>query len=169
MKQQEAKTEVKIIEIKQSLVKKVGDAIEAALMYEEATQGKRKMGITGEVGEIMVCHKLKDLGLKLVTDPRSQGFDAIDKNGKRVQIKTRRSESAGEPKLVGRMSRFSEHPFDYALLAFLDKKYNLCRVWKLSYDKVMNIKNKEQTDRSGPRLSSFIKEAGDPIYNKDCS
>ena len=74
------------------LINKLNSAINAALVYETATHGKRKLGITGEVGELLACHQL---GLKLVLDPRSEGFDAVDKYYLRVQIKTRRSESEG--------------------------------------------------------------------------
>ena len=160
------KQRIQTLKITDGLFKKVSSAINAALAYEKATNGKRKLGITGEVGEIMVCYQLKELGLELVLDSRSEGFDAIDKNGKRVQIKTRRSESGGEPKLVGRMSRFSDHKFDYALLAFLDNEYNLSRVWKLSYSKILQIKDKEQTERSGPKLYSFVKAAGKPLFDR---
>lgn len=154
------------ININDNLIQKIKSAIDAALLYEKTTNGKRKLGITGEVGEIMVCYSVKRLGLKLVADPRSQGFDAIDKDGNLVQIKTRRSESEGEPKLIGRMSRFSEHKFDYALLAFLDKEYKLCKVWKLSCRELKPIKDKEQTERSGPRLKTFIDDAGKPIFDR---
>jgi len=91
----------KTIKIDNKLINKVKSAIDVALEYEAATSGKRKLGITGEVGEVLVCHKL---GLKLVLDSRSEGFDALDKNGLRVQIKTRRSELKDYPRIqVGRV------------------------------------------------------------------
>ena len=145
--------------IDKKILKKVHSAIDAALMYENVTRGKRKLGITGEVGEILVCNQLR---LKLVSDPRSEGFDAIDKSGKRIQIKSRRSESEGLPKISGRVSRFSKHRFDYAILAILDKEYNLCQAWRIFYKKLKPIIEKEQTDRSGPKLSSLINK-GEPI------
>ena len=110
------------------LVQKVKLAIEAALAYEVATSGKRKLGITGEVGEILVCHQM---GLRLMLDPRSVGYDALDSREKRVEIKTRRSESDGLPRDAGRVSTFSEHKFDYALLGLLDHQYRLCEIWQL--------------------------------------
>ncbi|MBI5097881.1 MAG: hypothetical protein HZB30_01410 [Nitrospirae bacterium] len=155
------------IDINEDLIRNIEAAMKAALIYEKSTGGKRKLGITGEVGEVIVVHSLKEqLGLKLVADPRSQGFDAIDKNNKYVQIKTCRSESGEEPKLIGRMSRFSKHRFDYALLAFLGNDYKLRKVWKLSYHKLEPIINKEQTERSGPRLKTFIDAAGKPIFDE---
>jgi hypothetical protein len=138
------------ITIDKKIIQRIHSAIDAALLYENITKGKRKLGITGE------------------TDPRSEGFDAIDKDGKHVQIKTRRSESEGLPRIVGRVSRFSGHNFDCALLAILDKKYSLCQIWRASYNKLKPIIEKEQTDRSGPKLASFMK-AGEKVFDKKCS
>ena len=154
--------EQETIDIDNKIIRKINLAIDAALMYENVTQGKRKLGITGEVGEILVCHQL---GLQLVSDPRSEGFDALDKDGKQVQIKTRRSESEGLPRDVGRISRFSKHGFDYALLAILDKEYKLHEVWRASYEDLKPIIKNEQTERSGPRLSSF-KKVGEKIFDR---
>ena len=155
--------EQETIVIDNKIIRKINLAIDAALMYENITQGKRKLGITGEVGEILVCHQL---GLQLVSDPRSEGFDALDKDGKQVQIKTRRSESEGLPRDVGRISRFSKHGFDYALLAILDKEYKLHEVWRASYEKLKPIIEKEQNERSGPKLSSF-KSVGEKIFDRN--
>lgn len=155
--------EQKTILIGNNIIDKINSAIDAALMYEDVTNGKRKLGITGEVGEILVCHQL---GLKLVLDPRSEGFDAIDKDGRHVQIKTRRSESEERPRTVGRVSRFSNHKFDYALLVLLDRRYKLYQVWRAPYNKLKPIIEKEQTERSGPRLASFMK-AGEKVFDKE--
>jgi Family of unknown function (DUF6998) len=148
----------KTVKIGTEFVKKITLAIDAALAYEAATRGKRKLGITGEVGEILACHQL---GLELVIDPRSRGYDAIDKNRKRVEIKTRRSEQEGLPKDAGRTSRFSEHKFDYALLVLLDHKYQLSEIWKADFSKLNPII--ESQKRRNPNLSSF-KRAGKLIF-----
>jgi len=136
------------------LVQKVKLAIEAALAYEVATSGKRKLGITGEVGEILVCHQM---GLRLMLDPRSVGYDALDSREKRVEIKTRRSESDGLPRDAGRVSTFSEHKFDYALLGLLDHQYRLCEIWQADYDNLRPIIDKQK--RHNPNLSSFKRVA----------
>jgi len=144
----------KAIKIDKKLLTKVNLAIKAALDYEEATNGKRKLGITGEVGEVLVCHQL---GLRLVLDSRSQGFDAIDNDDKKVQIKTRRSESKGLPSRASRISRFSEHKFNYALLALLDHEYQLCEIWQADYKKLKPVIEKQK--RRAPSLSSFQRVA----------
>jgi hypothetical protein len=152
------------IKITTDFVNKLQKAISAALEYEEKSNWKRKLGITGEVGEILVCYYCRMLGLRLVADPRAEGFDAVDRYKNKVEIKTRRSESNNEPKLTGRMSRLSKHKFDYALLAFLNRKYELIRVWKLPHNKVIKLK---YDDRRGPNLKSFIDQAGNPIYSQE--
>jgi len=151
----------KTIEIDNKIINKVKLAIDVALECEAVTNGKRKLGVTGEVGEVLVCQQR---GLKLVLDSRSEGFDAIDKHGLRVQIKTRRSESEGLPSNTGRTSRFSKHEFDYALLALLDHKYQLCEIWRADYIKLKPIIEKQK--RRDPSLSSF-KNVGEPIFENN--
>lgn len=151
--------EVETIIIDDKIMRRINDAIRIALAYEKRTYGKRKLGITGEVGEILVCYHL---GLRLILDSRSQGFDAIDKDGLKVQIKTRRSESKGLPKDAGRTGRFSKHRFDYALLGLLDHKYQLCEVWRAEYNKLKPII--EKTKRRDPNLSAF-KRIGKKIFD----
>ena len=151
----------KTISVDDHLVKKLKQAIDSALVYEIATHGKRKLGITGEVGEVLTCHQL---GLRLMSDPRSEGFDALDKNNKGVQIKTRRSETKGLPRDVGRISRFSNHKFDYALLCLLDHEYQLCEIWRADYKNLKPII--EQNERRCPTLRSF-KKAGEKIFDKN--
>ena len=126
----------KWITINNKIDKTVKLAIDAALAYENETKGARKLGITGEVGEALAC---KRLGLRLMLDTRSKGFDALDSDGKRVEIKSRRSESIGLPRDAGRTSKFSEHPFDYALLVLLDHKYQLCEIWRAEYKRLQPI------------------------------
>lgn len=148
----------KTIKADNKLINRIKSAINVALEYEAATHGKRKLGITGEVGEVLVCHQL---GLKLVLDSRSEGFDAVDRDGLRVQIKTRRSESEGLPTNTGRTSRFSEHQFKYALLALLDNKYELCEIWRADYNKLKPIIKKQK--RRSLSLSSF-KSVGERVF-----
>jgi len=154
-------TNPKTITVDGKLINKLKSAINAALVYETATHGKRKLGITGEVGELLVCHQL---GLKLVLDSRSEGFDAVTKDGLRVQIKTRRSESEGLPWDAGRTGRFSKHEFDYALLVLLDHKYQLCEIWRADYNKLKPIIEKHK--RQNPNLSSF-KRVGEKIFDNN--
>jgi len=112
------------IEITQNHVDLLQPVIQRAIQYEEMMNHKRKLGITGEVGEVKACFKY---GLKVVLDSQSAGYDAIDTDGKRVQIKARRSETGRKLTNPTRLSSFSNHDFDYCLLLLLDKNYEIER------------------------------------------
>ncbi len=88
----------------------------------------------------------------------------MDKDDLRVQIKTRRSESEGLPRDAGRTSSFSKHQFDYALLALVDNKYELCEIWRAEYNKLKPIIEKQK--RRQPNLSTF-KRVGEKIFDNN--
>lgn len=142
------------------MLKATRRVIKAALDYENATGGMRKVGITGEVGEVLCC---KLMGLRLCIDPRSQGFDAVDRRGKRVQIKTRRSESDGLPRDAGRVSTFSLHEFDYALLVLMTPDYQIAEIWRAQYAGISGLIGKQK--RRNPNLASF-KRLSECIYDR---
>ena len=144
----------RVIAINSEILERVEQAIQVALDYEIATGGTRRLGITGEVGEVLICKQFK---LRMMADPRSEGYDAIDTAGQRVQIKTRRSETGDTPKNSGRLSRFSEHKYDYVLFGILDAKYRLTRVYRADYEVIEPIIAKNK--RRSPSLSAFIKAA----------
>ena len=152
--QTDASDEPRVALVSQDMLDAISKAIHAARAYEHAAEGHRKLGITGEVGEVLCCHLL---GLKLCVDPRSEGFDAMDSGGRRVQIKTRRSESDGLPRDVGRLSTFSRHEFDYALLVLLDPEYSVAEIWRAEYIDIAGLI--ESQKRRNPSLASFKRKA----------
>ncbi len=146
--------EIQTLQIDDQMMDLVYKAIDIAVKYEDASRGIRKMPITGEIGEVLIC---KQLGLNLIADFLSAGVDAIDKSGLKVQIKTRR-ESQDEPKGNHvRIGRFSEHYFDYALLGILDKQYRLREVWKAEYVDLKPIIDNDK--KRNPNMSSFKRVA----------
>ena len=149
----------KTIKVGDELIKKLKLAIRAELSYEKATQGERKFGITGEAGELLACHHL---GLRLVLDSLAKGYDALDKKGLKVQIKTRRSNSEELPSVVSLTSRFSEHRFDYALLVLLDHKYRPREIWQASYRRLKPFI--ENHTRRCVRLAAF-KRVGEKVFD----
>jgi len=141
---------VETLPVSPEILAAVERVIAAELFHEQATSCGRKFGITGEVGEILVCQAL---GLQLVKDPRSEGFDAVDHQGCHVQIKTRRGESCELPKESGRLSKFSGHDFDYALMGILGRDYKLVEVWKADFARLNPIIAKHK--RSNPTIRQF--------------
>jgi len=147
-------TKLKTVPITEEILSRMKKVIKASLAYENAVGGIRKAGITAEVGEILACYHLN---LRLCADPKAKGFDAIDRRGQQVQIKTRRSETEGLPSDLGRLSSFSKHPFDYVILVLLDHNYHLAEMWRAEYSDVLPLIEKHK--RRNPNLSSFKKVA----------
>ena len=149
---------IKTLAVSDAVMDAVASVVKAELVYQRATNCGRKFGITGEVGEILVC---RALDLKLVENPRSEGFDAVDTKGRCVQIKTRRGESGDLPKDGGRLSKFSAHECDYALLGILNNEHKLVAVWKADFAKLRPIILKH--NRANPTIRQF-KSIGVQVY-----
>ena len=149
---------IKTIAVSDAVMDAVASVVKAELVYQRATNCGRKFGITGEVGEILVC---RALDLQLVENPRSEGFDAVDAKGRCVQIKTRRGESGDLPKDGGRLSKFSAHECDYALLGILNSEYKLFAVWKADFATLRPIILKHK--RANPTIHQF-KSIGVQVY-----
>jgi len=145
---------VQLVDVTPDMLKAVDQAVLAERAYSDSTGGRRKLGVTGEIGEVLYCHTL---GLKLSLDSRSEGFDAVDGKGKLVQIKTRRSESHGLPSDLGRLSTFSKHGFDYALLVVLDSDYHIAEIWRAEQADIASLI--ESQKRRNPNLGSFKRRA----------
>jgi hypothetical protein len=140
--------------VTKDLIDLINTVIDCAIKYEKFTKNKRKLGITGEIGEIFACSQF---GLKLVLDSQSAGYDAIDQNGLKVQIKARKSESGQRLRDLTRLSRFSRHEFDYCLLLLFEGDYKIYEIWKAEYEKLLPIIDKEKN--RNPSLGSFKKIA----------
>ena len=76
---------IKTVAVSDAVMDAVASVIKAELVYQRATNCGRKFGITGEVGEILVC---RALNLQMVENPRSEGFDAVSKLFRNVPILT---------------------------------------------------------------------------------
>lgn len=129
-------------------------AIKVAIEYDKLIG--RNLGITGEVGEILACRKL---GLKLLKNPISVGYDAIDENEKfSYQIKTRRVKGRN---LSGVTGIFSKHHFDYSVLLILDEDYKILKIYQTEHKKLNQIL--ERRRRRNPTIRQFI-AVSDCIY-----
>ncbi len=102
-------------------IAKAGEILErarrAAIDYYELT-GK-PLGITGEFGEYLTA---KILGLELA-DARSPGYDAVDRNGRKIQIKAR--SIPHRKKLTGQRlgSIRLDHDWDCVMLILFDEHF----------------------------------------------
>ena len=142
------------VKIGKNVIEIINKVIEIALLYENCFDGKRKLGITGEVGEILACQKLN---LKLVLDTINKGFDAIDNDGKMVQIKCCRSETLEISPDHARVGKFSKHIFDYAILVLLGRKYNILEILKVDYSDLEPTLCRN--DKRNPSIGNYRKIA----------
>jgi hypothetical protein len=156
-KMSEPKTKI----IDKEIIDVLKETIENSLKFEELS-GKQ-LNITGIVGEVLAAEKYK---LELVVDDINTGFDAIDENKKRVQIKTRRMKSK-KSNLLSKMSTSNEADYDYTLLIVLDKRYNPKEIYHAEKEQISShfdrINAKRKVKRNTMSISQF-KSFGKLIY-----
>lgn len=98
-------------------------AKDIAVRFKKLT-GK-PLGITGEIAEFSAA-KLLDLKL---SDARQAGYDAIDRAGRKVQIKGRcLPERPGPGQRLGSIRL--DHEWDSVLLVLLDERFEVIEMWE---------------------------------------
>ncbi|MDD9823560.1 MAG: hypothetical protein OXU98_11905 [Gammaproteobacteria bacterium] len=141
----------------------IAKAKQVAVAYYQAT-GK-PLGITGEVGEYEAA---RILGLDLV-EARTRGYDAIDKNGKRYQIKAR-SYSMDKP-VKGRMGSLKfEHEWDFVILILMDECFVPQEIWKTNRETIKCALDKPGSrSRNEKRMLavSKFKSIGERVWSND--
>ncbi len=132
----------KTIKITEEILKIIEKAKKVAIKFEELT-GK-KLNITSVVGEVLAGHKNN---LSLVIDDINEGYDAFDKNNKKVQIKARRYKRPQDP-IGNLLNKDFKVTYDYALLVLLDDHYelkgNIVRKNKNLIQKYFDKKNQDR-------------------------
>lgn len=156
------KKDLSSIAISDEIIEKLNSAIETSLGFEQLT--KKQLNITSIVGEVLAC---KAHNLKLMVDDINEGFDALDKDGKRVQIKTRRYKGVKSALTGPLLDKNYNIPFDYAVLVLLDEKYKLIDTYTLNSDSIKqhferingNRVTNEKQKRKTMTISQFMKLA----------
>ena len=98
-------------------------AKDVAVRFKKLT-GK-PLGITGEIAEFSAA-KLLDLKL---AEARQAGYDAIDREGRKVQIKGRcLPEESGPGQRLGSIRL--DHEWDSVLLVLLDDRFEVIEMWE---------------------------------------
>lgn len=115
----------------------------------------KSLGITGEVGEYKASRLLK---LKRASGNINKGFDAIDTQGKKVQIKTRVFSRNSE-----RTSAFTNFDFDYAILVLLSDKYGITEIYKARCKDIQEKIASQSYKRPALTIGDF-KKISKPIY-----
>lgn len=117
----------------------------------------RDLALTQELGELHACAVL---GLERAT-AGTTGYDALDRNGQRVQIKSRAPApgKGGSVNTFGTVGRIHSWEFDYCLLVLFDSEYRLERIWRAERPAVEELQAKVRNPRRGVPLSHFIRVA----------
>lgn len=119
-------TEIKTVKITPAIIDKLNDAIKISLDFEELT-GKQ-LNITSIVGEILTSDRLK---LKVVVNDINESFDAIDRDNKTVQIKTRRYKGVGSAMTGPLLDKYFKVNYDYAILTLLNEDYSFKELFRI--------------------------------------
>ena len=141
----------------------IQDAKKLAKKYRQLT-GK-PLGITGEVGEFVAAELLN---LEL-TNARNPGYDAIDQDGKRIQIKSRCILPNAKPgQRVGGIR--VNHEFDYVILLLMDENFEPLEIYRANYSDVkIAIENEGSIARNvrGSLGISKFKSIGSKVWSRN--
>jgi len=128
----------------------------AAISYYRLT-GK-PLGITGEIGEVAAARALR---LKLAP-PRTPGYDATDRKGRCLQIKTRCIPSS-HPLGSQRIGTIRlNHAWDAVVLVLMDERFELRGIYEASRRTVWTLLTKTKSkarQRGALAVSEFIRAA----------
>lgn len=131
-----------------------------AARYKKLT-GK-PLGITGEIAEFSAASLLN---LELAT-ARTAGYDAYDKNGKKVQIKGRcLPENAKSGQRLGSIRL--DHEWDKVLLVLMDEIFNVQEMWEAQRPEIEEALlapgSKARNERGALAVSKF-KQIGTKVW-----
>jgi len=115
----------------------------------------RTLALTDELGELHACTLL---GLDRATAGMT-GYDAVDPEGRKVQIKSRSPRVLDHVNPVGRVGRFHSWDFDYALLVLMDSEYRLDAIWRAERADLETLQAKVKNPKVGVGVSAFLRVA----------
>jgi hypothetical protein len=97
----------------------------------------RSTRIVGDIGELFAA---KHLTLTLAENINQKGYDAIDTNEVRYEIKTRRIyESDRRTSRVRRLNNFSGKSADVLIVVALDREFRCAGMWSIPYQNVAQL------------------------------
>ncbi|MYD92097.1 MAG: hypothetical protein F4Y02_00090 [Chloroflexi bacterium] len=135
-----------------------------ALAQEYRALTGRPLGITGEVAEYEAAQLL---GLKL-QPAREVGYDAIDREGRKIQIKGRCLRAGSKPGTLGRID--VSKPFDTVLVVLLDESFETISMHEAGRQDVLDALeapgSKSRNERGTLSVSKF-KSIGKTVWQRD--
>ncbi|MGR2661805.1 DUF6998 domain-containing protein [Chromobacterium haemolyticum] len=95
---------------------------------------------TGDYTEWLLASKL---GLRLEPNS-SKGFDAVDANGERIQIKGRRVTPRNTSRQLSVIRQLEGQPFDWLLAVIFDENWEVLRAMKLPWATVKQYSTRRE-------------------------
>jgi hypothetical protein len=129
-----------------------------AVAQELGDQGK---SLSGLIGELAACRCLD-----LEWGP-GDGYDAVSRAGRRVQVKTRKSWSTQEVNPLGTLGRFGRkagYNFDDGVLVELDSAFEAIQIWQVSKEQIETLEQKRLG--KGLHVGTFKRHA-QRVYVRD--
>lgn len=111
----------------------IEEALKALKFLARELPTKKGRVLTGLIGELSACQILE-----LSWEP-SDGHDATDSVGNRVQIKSRRDGSGGKIDPNGTVSGFTNFDFHYALYVELDANFEVDAIYKIEVKELISL------------------------------
>lgn len=114
--------------------------------------GEQGKCLTSLIGELSAC----DI-LNMRWQP-STGYDCVDGDGKKVEIKTRRDSKGGRVNPAGRMGRFGKrdkYRFNYGLFVELEPTFKVRAIYRLGRVAIERLEQKEKLGR-GLHIHGFL-------------
>jgi hypothetical protein len=141
------------LRVKEDTTLRIAQLVAAARAQKLAVGGSR--GTTGPLGELYACDLLH---LDRAVDGM-RGYDALDKEGGKVQIKSRAPEKGDHVNPIGTVGRIVSWDFDYALLVLLNSTYGVDSIWRASRPELAALQEKVTNQARGVRVSDFTRIA----------
>lgn len=129
-------------------------AKDVAIRFKNLT-GK-PLGITGEIAEFSAA-KLLDLKL---AEARQSGYDAIDRSGRKIQIKGRCLPEKPRPgQRLGSIRL--DHEWDSVLLVLLDQNFEVIEMWEADrpavQEEILTPGSRARNERGALAVNKFKK------------
>lgn len=125
--------------------------VQAARAHKLVVGGARD--ITRLLGVLYACNRLN------LVEEDTEGYDARDALGLRVQIKSRAPEVGHHVNPIGSVGRLTNFKFDYAILVMLNGDYELDEIWRAERPELEALQARVRNPARGIRVADFIRVA----------
>jgi len=122
-------------------------------------EGGMRRGIVNRLGELWACVRL---GLQLMPEG-NKGYDAVDAQGKRYQVKSRHPEKGERVNLKGTTPHFTSFEFDEAILVLMDKNLQNYEIWLADSDSVQGNIRPQRKDMQILRFQQIGRRVYPPL------